>query len=79
MHLAVRYLSLSAVKLVKQQINGSDRTVLKENATAEDLRAEAVRLQHLLGYEVEADERSKRYIATHRFFRGKFVLSLQPD
>jgi hypothetical protein len=64
---------------VKQQINGSDRIVLKENATSDDLRAEAVRMQHLLGYEVESDERRARYIATHRFFRGKFVLSLQPD
>lgn len=79
MHLRQRYLSLSAVKLVKQQINGSDRTVLKDNASAEDLRAEAVRLQHLLGYEIEVDERRARYIVTHRFFRGKFVLSLQPE
>ena len=33
------------VKVVKQQINGGDRLVLKENALASDLKTEAMRLK----------------------------------
>jgi hypothetical protein len=66
------------VKLVKQQINGSERVVLKQNATEEDLRAEAARLREVLGYEVKPQGRVE-YTATHPFFRGKFTLSLVPD
>lgn len=67
------------VKLVKRQINGNEHVVLKENASAEDLRLEAVRLKQLLGYEIEADERLGCYLATHHFYRGKFIMSLEPD
>ena len=67
------------VKLVKQQLNGKEHTVVKTNASTEDLRAEALRMKNQLGYEVQADERLGRYIATHSFFRGKFVLMLEQD
>lgn len=68
-----------AVKLVKHQINGKERVVLKESANIEDLRAEAMRLKSKLGYEVQPDEHRARFIATHNFYRGKYVLSLEPD
>jgi hypothetical protein len=67
------------VKVVKQQINGGDRVVLKENATPEDLKAEAMRLKKTLGYDVQPDKRRGTYTASHSFFRGKFILSLEPD
>ncbi|MEO5961421.1 MAG: hypothetical protein ABIR80_20110 [Opitutaceae bacterium] len=67
------------MKLVKQQINGSDRIVLKENASLEDLRAEATRMENSLGYKVKQDGRLGRYTATHKFFSGKFTLSLEAD
>ncbi|MES2692941.1 MAG: hypothetical protein V4773_05665 [Verrucomicrobiota bacterium] len=67
------------MKLVKHQINGNDHLVLKENASLEDLRAEAERLKTELGYELEADERLGRYIATHKFYKGKYVLSLEAE
>lgn len=73
------YISVVAVKLVKQQINGKERLVLKENATVDDLRIEAGRLQTTLGYDVQADGRPGRYLATHPFYRGKYLLSLEPD
>ena len=69
----------SGVKLVKQQINGNDRVVLKADATADDLKAEATRLKTLLGYEVRHDKRRGTYHASHNFFQGKFVLMLAPD
>ena len=69
----------SAVKLVKHQINGNERIVLKEGATLADLRAEAERLKTIFGYNVQIDERLGRYTASHGFYRGKFVLTLEPD
>src|SRR5688572_24590075 len=67
------------VKVVKQQINGGDRVVLKENAMAEDLKAEAMRLKRQLGYDIQHDKRRGTYILSHDFFRGKFVVMLAPD
>jgi hypothetical protein len=67
------------VKLVKQQINGNDRVVLKTDATADDLRIEAMRLKTLLGYEVRHDKRRGTYLASHGFYQGKYVLMLAPD
>jgi hypothetical protein len=67
------------VKLVKQQINGNDHIVLKENASTEDLKAEVARLKTVLGYDVQPDKRRGRYIATHGFFRGKFLVALEQD
>ena len=67
------------VKVVKQQINGGDRVVLKENAMAEDLKAEAMRLKRQLGYDIQHDKRRGAYILSHDFFRGKFVVMLAPD
>ena len=67
------------MKLVKQQINGADRVVLKADATSEDLKAEAARLKAQLGYEVRHDRRRGTYLASHNFFQGKFVLMLAPD
>ncbi len=66
------------MNLVKQQINGKERVVLKEDATAEDLRAEAARLRTKFGYEIQPDGRPGRFIATHSHFRGKYILSLEP-
>lgn len=68
-----------AVKLVKQQINGNDRVVLKTGATPEDLKVEAMRLKEQLGYDVRHDRRRGTYLASHNFFQGKFVLMLTPD
>jgi hypothetical protein len=67
------------VKLVKQQLNGDEQVVLKDNASMEDLKAEVTRLKTLLGYDVHPDKRRGRYIATHNFFSGKFVLMLEQD
>jgi len=67
------------VKVVKQQINGGDRVVLKENAMAQDLKAEAMRLKIQFGYDVQHDKRRGTYIASHDFYQGKFVLMLEPD
>ena len=67
------------MKLVKQQINGNERTVVKDKATAEDLRLEAERLQTKYGYVVQPDGRPGAYVATHRFFGGKYVLSLEKE
>lgn len=67
------------VKVVKQQINGGDRVVLKENAMAQDLKAEAMRLKTQFGYDVQHDKRRGTYIASHDFYQGKFVLTLEPD
>lgn len=79
MHFPRQFISIPAVKLVKHQINGQERVVLKENASRDDLRAEASRLHQLLGYQIEPDEHANRYLATHRFFRGRFVLTLEAD
>lgn len=70
---------ISRVKLVKQQINGNEHIVLKENASVEDLRAEVNRLKTLLGYDVKPDGRQNRFIATHSFYRGKFFVGLEKD
>ena len=67
------------VKVVKQQINGGDRLVLKENALASDLKTEAMRLKAQFGYDVQHDKRRGTYIVSHDFFQGKFVLMLEPD
>lgn len=72
-------LSVKGVKLVKQQTNGRDHVVLKQEASNGDLLAEVARLKTQLGYEVKPDGKPGRYIATHRFFRGKFALSLEPE
>lgn len=69
----------SRVKLVKQQINGNDRVVLKADATTNDLKAEAMRLKSLLGYDVRHDRRRGTYVASHNFFQGKYELMLAPD
>jgi hypothetical protein len=53
--------------------------VLKADATADDLKAEAMRLKSLLGYEVRHDKRRGTYVASHSFFQGKYVLMLAPD
>lgn len=70
---------MARVKLVKRQINGREQLVLKQGATAEDLRREAARLQEKLGYDVQPDSRPGSYLATHRFYRGKYLLCLEPD
>ena len=67
------------VKLVKQQINGKDRVVLKDDATEDDLKTEATRLKTLLGYDVRHDKRRGTYLASHSFYRGKYILLLAPD
>ena len=67
------------VKVVKKQLNGGDRVVLKEHATAEDLKAEAMRLKKQFGYDVQHDKRRGVYIASHDFYQGKFALTLEPD
>ena len=67
------------MKVVKQQINGNHRVVLKENATPQDLKAEAQRLKTQLGYDVQHDKRRGTYVASHDFYQGKFVLMLAPD
>lgn len=73
----MEHFNVSPVKLVKKQINGSDRVVLKQNASLDDLRSEAVRMHTLLGYQVEAH--GTRFLVSHRFYRGKFELVLEKD
>lgn len=77
--LSASCLSVALVKLVKKQINGNERVVLKQDATTSDLRIEANRLQAMLGYEVKPDGTAARYVATHPFYRGKYLLTLEPD
>ena len=67
------------MKLVKNQVNGNERIILKENATADDLRVEAARLRAKFGYEIQPDGRPDRYVATHKFYRGRFLIALEPD
>jgi hypothetical protein len=67
------------VKVVKKQINGGDRVVLKENALAQDLKAEAMRLKTQLGYVIQHDKKRGAYIMAHDFFQGKFLLMLEAD
>ena len=67
------------MKLVKQQLNGTECVVLKVPASPADLSAEAARLRSQFGYRVQADERAGRYLATHPFFSGKYLLSLEPE
>ena len=67
------------VKVVKQQINGGERVVLKENAMAQDLKAEAMRLKTQFGYDVQHDKRRGTYIISHDFYQGKFALTLEPN
>jgi hypothetical protein len=70
---------VGAVKLVKQQVNGSERMILKENATLDDLRVEAARLRTKFGYDVQPDGRADRYVASHKFYRGRYFLALEPE
>ena len=79
LHRDSQFVFVPAVKLVKRQLNGKEHTVLKENASLEDLRAEAARMKAVLGYDVQPDDRLGRYIATHTYYRGKYVLVLEPD
>ncbi len=72
-------LTVTRVKVVKQQINGDERVVLKRDATFDDLQQEAARLRTTLGYEVRPDGQVGRYVASHPFYRGKFILMLEPD
>ena len=67
------------VKVVKKQINGGDRVVLKENAMVQDLKSEAMRLKTQFGYDVQHEKRRGTYIISHDFFQGKYVLMLEPD
>jgi hypothetical protein len=64
---------------VKQQLNGNEQVVIKDDASMDDLKAEVTRLKSMLGYNVQPDKRRGRYIATHNFFSGKFILSLEQD
>lgn len=66
------------MKLVKSQMNGKEHIVLKENASMDDLRVEAERMR-ALGYDLKAEERLARYVATHKFFQGRFLLSLETE
>ena len=68
-----------AVKLVKNQLNGNDRVVLKDDATADDLRIEAARLRMKFGYDIQPDGGPDKYVATHKYYRGRYMLSLEPD
>lgn len=70
---------MQPVKIVKRQINGKEVTVLKQNATVEDVRREAMRLQQKFGYDVQPDGKPGGYLVTHRFYRGKYVLALEAD
>jgi hypothetical protein len=67
------------VKLVKHQINGDEHVVLKDDATPDDLRAEADRMHAVLGYEVQSDERLGQFVVSHPFFHGRFVLTLEGE
>lgn len=66
------------MKLIKNQINGKEHVVLKENASMDDLRAEADRMR-ALGYDLKAEERLARYVATHKFYQGRFLLALETE
>jgi hypothetical protein len=79
LHCRRRTVFVVRVKVLKQQINGGDRTVLKENATPDDLKSEAMRLKSKLGYQVQHDKRRGTYTVSHPFYQGKFVLLLAPD
>lgn len=66
------------MKLIKNQMNGKEHIVLKENASMDDLRAEAERMR-ALGYDLKAEERLARYVATHKFYQGRFLLALEAE
>ena len=65
--------------LVKRQTNGKDRIILKRDATIQDVRAEALRLQQELGYEVRMDRQGETCELLHRSYRGQFLLTLEAD
>ena len=65
--------------LMKRQTNGSDHNVVKVNASAEDVQAEAMRLQQQFGYEVSIDGQSATCKLSHPAYRGEFLLRLEPD
>jgi hypothetical protein len=67
------------VILVKRQTNGKDRIILKRDATIEDVRAEALRLQRELGYELKMDGKGETCQLVHRSYRGEFLLALEAD
>lgn len=71
--------SVVRVKLVKLQTNGTERRVVKEDATEDDLRVEAARLRAELGYDVQPDGRRGSYVVSHPFYRGRYVLTLEPE
>ena len=60
-------------------MNGRDQVVVKADASPADLRAEAERMERVFGYQLKTGERADRVIATHPFFRGKYLLSLEPE
>jgi hypothetical protein len=67
------------VILVKRQTNGNELIVLKHNASVEDLEAAAANLQLRFGYEVTADRVRGTCKLSHPYYRGEFVLRLEPD
>ena len=70
---------LLSMILVKRQTNGTDYTVLKQAASVEDVRTEAVKLQKQFGYDVKMDTRRGTCKLSHKAFSGEFVLALEPD
>jgi len=65
--------------LVKQQTNGNDRTVLKRDASVEDVQSEVKRLQEQLGYEVTSGQQRGTWLLSHKSYRGEFLLTLESD
>lgn len=65
--------------LTKKQINGNERSVLKRDASIEDIRIEAERLQRQFGYDVKIDPRRGVCQLSHKHYRGVFILALEPD
>ena len=67
------------MNLVKRQTNGGDRAILKRDATIEDVRTEALRLQREFGYELKMDGKGETCQLFHRSYRGEFLLKLEAD
>lgn len=65
--------------LVKRQTNGKDRIILKRDATIEDVRVEALRLQREFGYVLKMDGKGETCQLFHRSYRGEFLLALETD
>jgi hypothetical protein len=64
--------------VVKRQTNGNDHSVLKTQASIEDVQIEAQRLKQL-GYEITSGKQSGTWDISHPSFRGKFLLALERD